>query len=131
MSEPIAGRELDREVATRVMGWTLGEPEYVMGYLGHGGSTMRLWKGPGIPTAKGFLPSEEWSPSTDIAAAWEVVETMCKREDVVYFTVERFGPSEYEDEPYRAFCNKISAVAKTAPLAICLAALAAVGETPR
>ena len=54
MTAPAAPRALDAAVAERVMGWTLVE------------------SGPGY-----YLSS--WFPSTDIAAAWQVVERMHER----------------------------------------------------
>jgi hypothetical protein len=59
-----AGREMDALVAERVMGWT-PKPPY-----GH------WYDADGNPS--GYHPEatdcRKWSPSTDIAAAWQVVE---------------------------------------------------------
>lgn len=135
MSDQTAGPELDALVAEQVMGWTLGEPEYVMGYLSHGGSMMRLWKGPGIPTAKGILPGQlDWHPSTDIAAAWAVVEKL--RGGFLWLDSgnELFRAAFWKGPDNGGQVCECSA--ETAPLAICLAALKSVSvagphqETP-
>lgn len=66
--------------------------------------------------------------STDIGDAWDVVEAVAARSETVYFTVERIGAHAGEFSGYRAFINRICTAADTAPLAICRAALKAVGE---
>ena len=73
MSEELpAGRELDALVAERVMGWT---------YQHDGLVSMRWYDAAGNPI-KGYGPGEwgrsyrEFAPSTDIAAAWLVVEKL-------------------------------------------------------
>ena|SRR3990167_916449 len=72
-----AGPELDALVATRVMGWKLGEPHFLHGELMHGGSVEEVWEGPGLPRADGSSPvSWGFKPSINIAAAWEVVEKL-------------------------------------------------------
>ena len=73
-----AGVELDKLIAEKVMGWRLGAPHYVHGPLMHGGSMQRAWEGPGLPRADGSSPfSRGFKPSTDISAAWEIVEKLC------------------------------------------------------
>jgi ABA sandwich protein len=156
MSEPLkAGRELDALIAARVMGWTVYE-EYVMGWASHGGSMMQLYQGPGLPRADGSLWSvEAFKPSTDIAAAWEVVGKIREMRraanellaagcidgddtpsgeiyDHVAFVLE-LSPdcSQWEVniyDPPSMYATGIKA--DTAPLAICLAALRAVRARP-
>lgn len=59
-----AGRELDALVAEKVMGWMDGD-----------GVGLRVADGEVINS----MDCRPWSPSTDIAAAWEVVEKMAAR----------------------------------------------------
>jgi hypothetical protein len=101
-----AGRELDALVAEKVMGWTI----YDDGIMDQG--------------AKGRTWASEWHPSTDIAAAWEVVEKV----------QQATGCSAVVQKHARAYeCwfigsgQKETQWADTAPLAICRAALKAVG----
>lgn len=104
---PKAGRELDALVAEKVMGWRadgIGDDGY-------------FWKGAG---SDGWH-SDNWKPSTDIAAAWAVVEKMATAED-------EFRLAKFKDNPwgctFRYFEGDRSS-GDTAPEAICLAALAA------
>jgi hypothetical protein len=106
-----AGREMDELVAERVMGWTLEEVtdpimhETFMNYVD-------------TETGRGMYRPEEWLPSTDIAAAWEVVEKM---QGGLRFELRRI-PSGF----WAYFGEEMSAEANTAPLAISRAALLAV-----
>lgn len=56
-----AGPELDRLVAEKVMGWTTDKTN-----------------GPWYTAALTFAAVRGWSPSTDIAAAWEVEERIAE-----------------------------------------------------
>lgn len=101
----VAGRVLDALVAEKVMGWTLK------------GDTYARW----VNDKDEYMgPCENvdfWSPSTSIAAAWEVVE--------------RLGADDYT---FFKFSSEVSSLhmysAEEAALEICLAALAAVGALP-
>lgn len=115
MSE-LAGRVLDGVVAKRVMGlqnvgwWLSGE-------MRHG------------PQHRAEIVPYY---STDIAAAWEVVEKMMLREDVPGFEINVFkheGVTHYCVEFGACWkgCIYAEVEADTAPLAICRAALAACG----
>jgi len=119
-------RELDAEVAEKVMGWTVekcqGEPFHYF--------QKDPYKHMGIAQAcaeqlkKMYLPVDDlWSPSTDIKAAWEVVEKIRER-----FSIHSPACSMSETG-YKAFFSwedeTYSAVAATAPEAICRAALKA------
>jgi len=107
MSEMKAGRELDALVAEKVMGWTLSGRVWIdeRGHL----QTIE-------PTSFG-----SFEPSSDIAAAWEVVEKMRARGLIVDLTL---GAGAYcRIGGFRPFAEERGA---TAPLAICLAALKAV-----
>lgn len=101
------GRELDALVAEKVMGWQVGSSIYPW-LVVDGKVTQRL---------------AEWSPSTDIAAAWEVLTSpkFCcwvmksdHESGLITAQVEHDG-------------NRRIAQSETAPHAICLAALRAVG----
>jgi len=115
MSAIEAGRELDALVAEKVMGW---KPSMFSNY------PWQLVPPDGDGSAVRQVPNY----STDIAAAWLVVERMCEFPSYVslgfgkwlQFRVDIATGAGREVMNSRAF-------AKTAPLAICNAALAAVG----
>lgn len=104
-----AGPELDALVAEKVMGWNVHfvEPELRNG--------REHWRDPVHNTL--YLPSQ-WCPSGDIAAAWEVVEKVVPGPQ---------GFNLYLSSAWQASFAGGTAVARTAPLAICRAALKAVG----
>ncbi|WP_199426265.1 BC1872 family protein [Thermaerobacillus caldiproteolyticus] len=108
-------REIDRLVAEHVMGW---EPVYDDGDL------------ISFVTEFGILffsddDEREWSPTIDIADAWQVVEKL--NEDDFDFQVWR-EKGKYNVEFSKDFFYLYGfAESETAPLAICLAALKAVG----
>ena len=128
-----AGRELDALVAEKVMGWTWGE-----------------YSPPVEGPSKILRPPESWAPSpdrapgsevscpgwhfrvpqysTDIAAAWEVVEKMVPIKYGFNLAIESPpGPwGDWEVHFYNGGTHL--AFADTAPLAICRAALLAVME---
>ena len=121
MNEHEAGRELDALVAERVMGWT----RVVR-------ARETLWQSPKAgtwPIVASRLPHY----STDIAAAWQVVERM--RADG--WVCEVFGSDTANAEGYSVTLwrpdTSGSSVTQnaTAPLAICRAALAAIDATTR
>lgn len=124
----MSDRELDAAVAEKVMGWKLYDYEngryaktkadYVDAYTNDGWG----WEG-----RSGDEYAHQWSPSTDISAAWEVVERVksakvrflilcdaewCAAEFFAVETGERIGEA--------------SLPPKQITRAICLAALAAV-----
>ena len=72
--------------------------------------------------------------STDIAAAWQVVEKFTEGDGLGYFFIERVqNKSQGWDEGWVASADDFDTQveADTAPLAICLAALKAVGYHER
>ena len=118
-----AGRELDTLVAEKVMGWEATadglywDARQKRTRLVLGSAIAKKREEMGIENGPGFV----FAPSTDIAAAWEVVE----KADLwsLYGSIG--------DGPYRA-CIQFEdreglMTADTAPLAICLAALKAKG----
>ena len=118
MSEHKPGPEFDALIAVKVMGWK---------------GVIVCEIGCCVYSSKTCFPGERrsWSPSTDITAAWEVVEKMIEQNYVVSLTgltdyncqfEEDFDVADYPS-PGPMFGE---ATAKTAPMAICLAALQAV-----
>lgn len=113
MSTHVAGPELDRLVAEKVMGW-----EPVSSGLRMRGSPPDLW------LCKGGRRRvmRAWNPSTNIAQAWEVVERCRSLGHRVTLQL---------DGAWRVWINGgLPSEDDTAPLAICFAALAAVGGEP-
>lgn len=125
-----AGAVLDRFVAEKVMGWALCSS--------NGLTPWHWWEGDGVDALSdgGQLFADcagvpAWNPSEDIAHAWEVIERMkalhgvwAIEEDEAVQDGEEFGwQAEVLIQGDRAY----RARGATAPLAICRAALAAVG----
>jgi hypothetical protein len=125
-----AGREMDALVATKAMGWSLitvgehqGDHDWLDDPQNHPhvlDLTHSL-----VRFAAPFKDGEKWSPSDDMAAAWEVVEKMrglgwwlTFKNDVVDWNEATFGLPGNEGITY-------CAVAETPELAICRAALKA------
>lgn len=115
----VEGRELDALIAEKVMGWFDYYPHF---------STEHHFSGWFAEVPKDKLgicmADEDWSPSTDIAAAWEVVEKVDADLDArcvdVWRDANHWNFSIHYDK-------RVSiASADTAPLAICRAALLAV-----
>lgn len=107
-----AGPALDELIAERVMGWTRRDGPVF--------SHESRWQAPGV---KGW----DWLPeySTDIAAAWQVVEKL--RAGCIHM---RLTLSNHEDGRYTCTFDKpmneiYHAAADAAPLAVCRAALLA------
>jgi hypothetical protein len=98
-----AGRELDAIVAERVMGW--------------------------VPGA-GFSADTYWAFSTDIAEAWKVVGAMNLRHAMRFPEFLSALQDIALDDPamWRSSLAWFFAHPSTAPLHICRAALAAVGD---
>ena len=117
-----AGREMDALIAERIMGWTL-----------HPNKTH--WGKP-HPGMDNFSPSFEWrqvgdfEPSTDISAAWEVVDRIVKLPATVNVqTSNAAGGSICYVQKYPSDLNCIIfEAAPTATLAICRAAMLAISE---
>lgn len=103
-----AGRELDALVAEKVMGWTVALEDR---------GPCRVWR-PHENSAERSQPIPPYS--TSIEAAWEVVEKMRQREF-------GFSLNDAWIAWFLAAPNEYQADADTAPHAICLAALKAVG----
>ena len=107
-----AGYKMDLLVTEKVMEWA------VIPHLG-----CALIDDRERPQIGGFA-QKRFHPSTDIASAWEVME---KLKLLVEEITLRWLPGD-DEYPSGWFCNGIRPV-DTAPLAICRAALKAVGIT--
>ena len=111
------GPELDRLVAERVVGWSDAK-DVSKYYPGDG-----VWRSPdGHP-----LHGERWSPSSDIAAAWEVVDHLASKG--FSFTLLQTGENHFlvkvwnNDPGWNRVKNPVAFEIGPAPLAICRAAL--------
>ena len=122
----MSDRELDALVAEKVMGWTLHKiPHLVEGQYGYISGVIHSYIGNRL-----IAP---WSPSTDIAAAWQVVEKLRGREET-WFEVGSGSPKSNSQWYAQASTFVPGGEWRTftvrdaiAPRAICLAALKAVG----
>jgi hypothetical protein len=114
-----AGQELDALIAERVMGW------HVERYATYGAPSDHWHDATGSRVA-----SSDWSPSTDIAAAWQIVERLRLFDSAVG------GKVLWQDEDTwhvgHLFWEQLQsdAHADTPMLAICRAALTAVSALP-
>ncbi len=111
-----AGRELDALVAEKVMGWVVhhrNTAHYVL---------------PNMKEYKVEALVNEWRPSQNIAAAWQVVEKMHERGEEVYIEYG-FSLKAKKKLYYAWFDQRPGPIAQgeTAPLAICQAAIHANG----
>lgn len=141
-----AGRELDALIAENIFGWTWSQEKHRV--ADPDGYSIRKLLIP--PNGEWILRAYELEPgmnsvripippySTDIAAAWEVVEKLkmtVSAPTAPYADGEYANSSETEWEVEVTklgssdWSDIVSARALTAPHAICLAALKAVGHT--
>lgn len=127
------GRDLDELIAEKVMGWKrisyeqlypsqVGRKEFSMYWYDSNNKETRLAE----DCNDYYQPEEAWSPSTDIASAWQVIERIKSTAgDRVTFRLEYIDSVwsyGYENLNTDIFdCIE----ADTAPLAICLLALKA------
>jgi hypothetical protein len=117
------GRELDALVAEKVMGWWQGNGWW------------RNSDGAGIKIVEWRYPDQleadlRWEPSAKICDAWEVVEKLRadKEADFDLYAPAWAGTANMMGGNWKAMIDGYAGVADTAPLAICLAALGAVGH---
>lgn len=103
-----AGPEIDRLVAERVMRWIPSEDP--------------RWWADSHP--RDCIALRSWSPSTNIAHAWQVMEVLIDQGRAPDLHVRR------DVDPWRRLWLAGSARADTAPLVICRAGLIAVGYAP-
>lgn len=116
--DEMTDRERDELVAEKVMGWRRGRPE--RGNM--------PWLPPGATRSHGGVMNIP-AYTTDIAAAWQVVEEMARR-GYTLVCEWKGADREYAHTAEAYFRKSIyahgHAVADTAPLAICRAALAVI-----
>lgn len=121
VDELTAGQKLDALVAGKVMGWT--------GYrYEREGSEHTEWI---EVNGRGKRVYCDWHPSTDIAAAWQVVERIlaiekAKKTDLPVFVVDASPSGGSAMIQIGMGCRVVTENAETVPLAICRAALKAV-----
>lgn len=123
-----AGPELDTLIAERVMGWVVGPEEYVHGHNMHVGSFERSWVGSKCDGRTWLVGG--FKPSTDIAAAWQVVEKL-KGNPGDDLKDWHWNPEIVwldDNRGWAVVFNEQEASAPTAPLAICRAALRAISN---
>ncbi|WP_276666029.1 BC1872 family protein [Caldibacillus debilis] len=102
--------EIDRLVAEKVMGWDLYVSPYGSWYC----------------TGKAYIPNSKFTPTTEIKDAWQVVEKL--KIEVIPLAGQPPKNMRYQAKIYNRQLGKCyEAFAETAQLAICLAALKAVG----
>lgn len=125
-----AGRELDALVAERVMGWTVNRTNDRHWHtVGPTGRERHILIGRDCCAGQHDYDSHAFMPSTDIASAWLVVEKLnatgwlC---DLFRNQMMTHWHVAFAKDHTDSFVNDASA-----PLAVCLAALKAVGGGPR
>ena len=120
------GPELDALVAEKVMGWEKDCPEAAGWWEG---SQYAVSNENGLPARGEDGDADRWRPSEDIGQAWEVVEKMKTDTEPWPGTICRqknsLGIWEWYVELGEA--GDAFASSQSAPHAICLAALKAVG----
>jgi len=128
-----AGPELDALVAREVMGWDAFGHDELWHEKGKRKTHVTRW---GTPHAQDCTTNFLWRPSVNMASAWEVVEVLRRR----FGNVSVVGiddpdapglPGEHSDSTYWECIvgdDRFYASAGTAPLAVCRAALKAVGR---
>lgn len=111
MGDLPSGRELDALVAEKVMGWT------------------NILDRMGVPPNHGPWSHRVPSYSTDLGAAWTVVEKLIATGHIIELSNRRSGTWKIGTWQFQTFGKlSVGADADTAPLAICRAALKAVGH---
>lgn len=121
-----AGRELDALVAEKVMGWSGIDKKWDY-------ETNESFLGGKTPDWDGRQFYEVPHYSTDIAAAWLVVEKLRTPNWEFQLDHTRFmiWHCRIETTAGEGSASSDSSQGETAPLAICLAALKAVGHAPQ
>ena len=115
LKEP-AGPRINAWIAERVMGWTIEVMPNNGQEMGHVGQSRAGAGSVLIPT--------DWSPSTDIAPAWEVWEKLTGHRDWWQTAIHRCdGHWRASGYKHGSSVRDLAADAPTAPLAICRAAL--------
>jgi hypothetical protein len=129
------GRQLDALVAEKVMGWKCDNVAHESTEVRWIGDKTEVQHSGWENKCEGFgslCPAHLPYYSTDIAAAWDVVEKLSRDVCTVEIKSHRrtMGWTCFTRMPSDEGISPIRIQATTAPHAICLAALAAVGATP-
>jgi hypothetical protein len=116
-----AGPQLDFLIGTKVMGWRLE-------CFADAKQTPIGWVDKDVTK---YIATPEWSPSTNIAHAWQVVEALELRGGLISQMYSQGGcwSVGIEPDPGSGLTPCYRAVGETAPLAICRAALEAMAIT--
>ena len=109
-----AGPEMDMLVAQNVMGWTIGPEEEIWDQHMHFKQKVQCWLSPAILE---YWIVGKFNPSSDISAAWEVVEKM----QSMGYCFDADGNARVKR--IRFGIGQEIGEAETMPLAICRAAL--------
>ena len=125
---PAEYRSLDAEVAVKVMGWNhVGRlPLNSVEYAGEEfeDTLQGCWYKDHVHVAHG---RERWAPSTDIQAAWEVVEKLVA--DGGGVQVHGYNGAWYvSSDRVKTYGTERRFIESSAPLAICRMALATVAR---
>jgi len=130
------GRELDALVAENVMGWKrvrwmdwkqkiADETRTSLTYSWHDANGDMTENAEDMDDY--YNPTYAWSPSTDIAAAWEVVERLALTFEMGWLPTDKGFSWDASFGEKRGSEEGTTTYADTAPHAICLAALKACG----
>jgi hypothetical protein len=125
-----AGPELDRLVAEKVMGWRLDEGLY---WLDSAGKRTGWVHATGHDVYGGY---RDWRPSTDIAAAWQLLEGIDARGERWYWRLVRdplgFSCRAWQGHPEKWLLpeEEYKAEGDTAMLAISRCALLIAEKSP-
>lgn len=128
--DDMTGFDLDQLVAEKVMGWTLDSRSRIWQMPGRNPPNNRMLSAyPCAPQYEG-CSNDYWRPSTNIAYAWDVVDHLAGA------TSHRVDIHDFGALPkWRCVIRLMGSTivqtgeGETAPLAICRAALKAVGYT--
>ena len=109
----LAGKEIDRLIAEKVMNWSSIEEDSTEGKRGY-----KWLKSDGVRGC--YTPAF----STGIAEAWQIVEELTKKGRRFQLEVKFIQEDDRSMEVVKAvFDGKFAGIADSAPLAICRAAL--------
>lgn len=115
--------ELDAAIAEKVMGWRQ-HPHMADCWIGEDMVKRH-------PMVQPYRQKHYFTPSTDIATAWEVVEKMQTHDTVISRSGQPDAPTWHVRFGACDAHRQIWGVGATMPEAVCRAALAAAGEAGR
>ena len=137
--DELNGQVLDREIASKIMGWSVVEAggEDWLEKAVENCATYPIWHwwpegGTGLYRTDN-LDHEVWSPAHCIVAAWEVVEEMRERgwrTRIEYFLPDLAPPFEIRMDRERQPLYQLMATGIYLPETICRAVLCAIEKEP-